>query len=197
MRRASTRRSHLRRTSERTATATTADHAAGGGNTQQAGREPCGSVPQGEGEGRAHRTLAVPVAMDDCIEWDGARTPKGYGTVGGGSNKQYIHRLTWAEANGPIPPGLEIRHSCDNPPCYNIEHLLLGTSADNHADMVARGRGHGRRSDMTHCIHGHEFTEENTYLWRGQKQCRACHARRARERRARTTTGKPENGESL
>ena len=30
----------------------------------------------------------------------------------------------------------------------------------------------------THCKHGHPFSEENTYLWRGTRHCRAC--RRAR-----------------
>ena len=27
----------------------------------------------------------------------------------------------------------------------------------------------------THCKHGHEFTTENTYVYRARRQCRACH----------------------
>lgn len=33
-----------------------------------------------------------------------------------------------------------IRHSCDNPPCTNPAHLLVGTHADNVADRVTRSR---------------------------------------------------------
>ena len=43
-------------------------------------------------------------------------------------------------ANGPIPPGLVVRHRCDNPPCVNPDHLEIGTQADNQADMAIRGR---------------------------------------------------------
>ena len=31
-------------------------------------------------------------------------------------------------------------HACDNPPCVNPEHLSVGTSADNTADKMAKGR---------------------------------------------------------
>lgn len=34
----------------------------------------------------------------------------------------------------------------------------------------------------THCNRGHEFTKENTYHWKGQRQCRECGKRRSLER---------------
>ncbi|MFB9187253.1 HNH endonuclease signature motif containing protein [Dactylosporangium sucinum] len=52
------------------------------------------------------------------------------------------HRVAWEVANGqPIPDGLQVLHSCDNPPCCNPAHLSIGTQAENMQQMVARGRG--------------------------------------------------------
>jgi len=37
------------------------------------------------------------------------------------------------------------------------------------------------RSTWTHCLHGHEFTEQNTYLTPEGRECLACKRRRQRE----------------
>jgi hypothetical protein len=52
----------------------------------------------------------------------------------------YAHRLAWVQAFGPVPDGLMVCHTCDVRMCINIEHLFLGTHADNMADMVKKGR---------------------------------------------------------
>lgn len=36
-------------------------------------------------------------------------------------------------------------------------------------------------ADKTHCPQGHEYTDENTYLFRGWRSCRECHRVHARE----------------
>ena len=52
-----------------------------------------------------------------------------------------LHRIAWEAHNAePIPPGMRILHSCDNPACFNPEHLSLGTASDNAKDMVAKQR---------------------------------------------------------
>jgi len=78
-----------------------------------------------------------------CIEWPHYRTDYGYGqTVIGGRNGRtwLVHRWTWTQTHGPIPAGMCVCHHCDNPPCFNIDHLFLGTRAENNADRVAKGR---------------------------------------------------------
>lgn len=65
---------------------------------------------------------------------------------------RYAHRVAWMLANGEDPGPNKVRHRCDNPPCQNPAHLLLGTQADNVADMIARGRDRktGRPGERHH-----------------------------------------------
>ena len=53
-----------------------------------------------------------------------------------------LHRVAWEAFNAePIPQGMLVRHTCDNPACINPEHLILGTHQDNSDDMLERRRG--------------------------------------------------------
>jgi hypothetical protein len=56
-----------------------------------------------------------------------------------------VHRLAWEFSNGEIPQGMFVCHRCDNPKCFEVSHLFLGTAADNMADKIAKGRGRGGR----------------------------------------------------
>lgn len=80
----------------------------------------------------------------DCLVWTGSRFPNNYGRVSIGKGiVRLVHRFVYAESHGTTLEAigdLHIRHTCDNPPCINPEHLDIGTSADNHADMVKRQR---------------------------------------------------------
>ena len=113
---------------------------------------------------------------NNCLEWTGGTNPDGYGKLYLDGKTVATHRIAWELAYGPIPDGELIRHFvCDNPPCCEPTHLRLGTSAQNSADMVTKGRSWGQKK--THCKHGHEFTEDNTSFhtasrWR---RCRECH----------------------
>ena len=109
-----------------------------------------------------------------CVEWSGHRNEKGYGRIGTLGGAISAHRLAWKLAFGEIPNGLCVCHSCDNPPCVNVEHLWLGTHADNAADKVAKGRQSRFNSTKTHCKRGHPFNETNTYKSGTRRYCRAC-----------------------
>lgn len=110
-----------------------------------------------------------------CIEWTGATNSNGYGHLGRGGRREpkvMAHRLAWELARGPIPAGMHVCHSCDNPPCCNVEHLFLGTRSDNMSDMVSKGRSRGQKK--TECPKGHPFDEANTRVYRGRRSCRKC-----------------------
>lgn len=128
--------------------------------------------------------------MSECIEYQGYCNRDGYGVVSQGRKNPKIlaHRKAWADANGPIPEGVCILHKCDNPPCINVEHLFLGTQADNVADMNAKGRNPYKRK--THCPKGHPYSGENLLLApKGGRKCRACI--KARWQPKSTTGGRP------
>lgn len=92
------------------------------------------------------RTLAEfpPKPTTPCIEWHGKRLPSGYGYFSRSGKLVYAHRDAWEKAHGPIPPKAMVCHACDNRACRNVEHLWLGTQADNMGDCKAKGRPRGR-----------------------------------------------------
>lgn len=75
-----------------------------------------------------------------CIVWSKSRTKAGYGQKALANTKFYVHRLVCAIFYGEPKSGMEVLHSCDNPPCFNPDHLSWGTRKQNVADMIAKGR---------------------------------------------------------
>lgn len=95
------------------------------------------------GPGHWQRHDGSPCEVDQatgCWEWLWRRERNGYGRIKFGREKIGAHRLAYLVFNGEIPPGMMVRHSCDNPGCVNPKHLSLGDHDENMADKYERGR---------------------------------------------------------
>lgn len=79
----------------------------------------------------------------ECWVWQGCRIDGKYGRISKDGVRLYTHRVAWELANGPIPEGMFVLHSCDNPPCCRPVHLHLGTQLDNMRERDERGRNGG------------------------------------------------------
>ncbi|MCK5517189.1 MAG: HNH endonuclease [Desulfobulbaceae bacterium] len=94
----------------------------------------------------ALKTLVKKLKISDkgCWEWQGSKTI-GYGTVKipeiYGDFKILVHRLSVVAFKGEaIKGGLFVCHHCDNPKCFNPDHLFLGTQKQNLEDCSSKGR---------------------------------------------------------
>lgn len=76
-----------------------------------------------------------------CLEWPFSRMRKGYGRVRDGIHMVLVHRKVYQLSHPDENiEGLDIRHTCDNPPCCNPEHLISGTHQENMDDMRSKKR---------------------------------------------------------
>jgi hypothetical protein len=95
--------------------------------------------------------MTYEVADSGCWEWLGSITTRGYGQFKFGPRPQRAHRVAYILFVGPIPDGMTI---------------------------VTRLENHRRWAEtITHCVRGHEFTVETTYVdpttgWRSCVTCR-------------------------
>lgn len=114
----------------------------------------------------------------DCWLWTGAINEAGYGHFWDGYKIVRAHRWLWEQTNGAAPI---LDHLCRVRHCVRLEHLEPVTNQEN----VRRGWNAVRQG---RCIHGHEMTEENTYVTsRGARQCRTCKRAAMVRWQARTT----------
>lgn len=90
--------------------------------------------------------LLAPNQMTPCQLHEGRFTTEGYGWVMLGGKQVLAHRLAYALGHAADPSGMVVRHTCNNPPCVNPEHLISGTHADNMADKILSGVVRGERN---------------------------------------------------
>lgn len=120
------------------------------------------------------RFMAKVDQSNDCWLWTAGLHYYGYGQfyLDPQRRSARAHVVSYEHFVGPIPEGLEIDHLCEKPACVNPAHL----EAVPHRVNLLRSAVIGERAGRTHCINGHEYTLENTYIRkdRGTRQCKTC-----------------------
>jgi len=116
-----------------------------------------------------------------CWRWSGThRLHDGRPIIG----KRYVYRVMHEYLIGPLPKGKgnASHHTCNNSWCINPWHLQPMPQSEH---MQTHGLGGDWGQVLkTACPAGHLYDEANTYLWRGERQCRTCRRERMRQRRA-------------
>lgn len=81
----------------------------------------------------------LPPDENGCWNWY-KHNSRGYPNMHDGLKPIAAHRFSFEFHCGPIPKGMVVMHRCDNKRCVNPDHLMVGTHAQNVADMIEKGR---------------------------------------------------------
>ena len=125
----------------------------------------------------------IPEPMSGCWIWIAGLRSSGshpYGYIMDGSRlpngkprMELSHRYSYSTFNGPIAQGNHIHHKCENTLCVNPHHLESVTPTE-HVHKTPGCAGY-MAARVTHCVKGHEFTEENTrFTPKGYRRCAQC-----------------------
>lgn len=75
-----------------------------------------------------------------------------------GGTSIYLHRVAYTAHHGQNPPpGLQVSHLCDEPSCFNVQHLVVETGLRNRERKFCRGviscPHHGYPAVVDFCTH--------------------------------------------
>ncbi len=105
---------------------------------------------------------------NECWPWKACTRNKvsgfEYGAFWLNRRHQPASRVAWELTNGAMAAGMFACHRCDNPGCCNPAHIFPGTSQENTADKVAKGRQvKGER------VHTAKITEQDVLAIRAMR----------------------------
>lgn len=110
---------------------------------------------------------------DTCWLWLATKSHDGYGHFRVGRKMVYAHRYLYEVTVNTVPKGLELDHICRTRHCVNLNHLEPVTHKENMRRSLFV------RAPKTHCPRGHEYSKENTRVYKNLKNCRTCNRIRA------------------
>lgn len=119
------------------------------------------------------------VTSSGCWEWMGNRLPKGYGKIRLNNKTILVHRISAHIFLGlDLDSILQVQHKCNNPPCFNPDHFVLGNQQQNleYRTMCGRESHKNQFTGVTHYIKGH--------LLNSKRKCMICVLENQRIRRA-------------
>ena len=106
----------------------------------------------------------------------GSHSKQKYGYLRVDDKMVLVHHISYEMYyHVTIPKGMTIDHvkarGCVSTLCVNPYHLEMVTQKVNILRGDTQAAKHARQ---THCIYGHPFNEENTYVWHGGRCCIIC-----------------------
>jgi hypothetical protein len=113
------------------------------------------------------------IDLGRCWIWTGACDGK-YGNFAVAKNKVgKAHRFSFKLAFGwLLSHPYQIDHKCRETMCVNPKHLFCLLGRDNNERSNSPSAINKRK---THCIRGHEFTEDNIIRFKdGYRRCKTC-----------------------
>jgi len=111
--------------------------------------------------------ICCTVDGDGCWNWLYSKDRQGYGQVQFEGKVQSTHRVVY-KLTRPDEDinGVDILHSCDNPPCCNPNHLSSGTHKENMIDMAKKER-HNKKLTISQVKELEEYYRTHKISMRG------------------------------